>query len=57
MWGKGYTYTLLTGLQSGAITLNKSMEISHKLGMEPSFVLIMPLLWPTPKGLKISILQ
>ena len=52
MWGKRYTHTLLVGLQISAATLESSMEIPQKDGMEPPFDLAIPLLGLYPKDLK-----
>ncbi|KAG3288851.1 hypothetical protein H1C71_025133 [Ictidomys tridecemlineatus] len=44
MWGKGYTYTLLVGLQIGAANLESSIEIPGKAGnrttVDPAIALL-----------------
>ena len=52
MWGKRYPHTLLVGLQISAATLESSLEIPRKLGMEPPFDPVIPLLGLYPKDLK-----
>ena len=52
MWGKGHTYTLLMESQIGVATLESCMEIFGKLGMDPPFDPVIPLLGLYPKDLK-----
>ena len=52
MWGKRYTHTLLVGLQSGAATLESSMEIPQKTWNGVPFGPAIPLLGLYPKDLK-----
>ena len=52
MWGKRYTHTLLVGLQISAATLESSMEIPQKVGMDPPFDPAIPLLGLYAKDLK-----
>ncbi len=44
MWRKGYTCTLLVGLQIGATTMEISMEIPQNLEIGPLFDPVIPLL-------------
>ena len=52
--GERYTHTLLVGLQISAATLESSVEILRKLGMEPPFDPAIPLLGLYPKDLKFA---
>ena len=40
MWRKGNSLTLLMGMQSGAATLENSMEIPQKLKIDPAIALL-----------------
>ena len=49
MWGKGNPSTLLVGMQTGAATVENSMEFPQKLKMELPFDPAIPLLGVYPK--------
>ena len=44
MWRKGNSFALLMGMQTGAATVESSMEICHKLKMDLPFDPAIPLL-------------
>ena len=50
MWRKGNPYALLMGMQTGAATVESSMEILQKLKMDLPFDQVIPLLGNTSKG-------
>ena len=50
MWRKGNTSTLLVGLQTGATTMEKSMEFPQKTKNETAFDPSIPLLGLYPKN-------
>ena len=52
MWGNWDSPTLLVGLQTSSTTMEISVEISQKLGMDPPYDPAIPLLGIIPKGLK-----
>ena len=43
MWKKGNPFTLLVGMQTGAATVESSMETSQKLKMDLPFDPVIPL--------------
>ena len=49
MWRKGNSSTLLVGMQTGAATVENSMEFLSKLKVELPFDLTIPLLGLHPK--------
>ena len=49
MWGKGNPNALLVGMQTGAATVENSMEFPQKLKMELPFDLAIPFLGLYPK--------
>ena len=49
MWRKGNPFALLVGMQTGAATVESSMEISQKLKMDLPFDPAIPLLGIYPK--------
>ncbi len=53
MCGKGYTHTLLVGLQIGAANMQSSIFL-RKLVMEPPFGPVIALLGLYPKDLKTA---
>ena len=55
MWRKGNPSALLVGMQTGAATVENSMEFPQKLKMELPFDLAIPLLGLYPKNPKIPI--
>ena len=50
MWGKRFNHTLLVGMQIGATIMER--RFLRKLGMEPPFDPVIPLLGLYPKDLK-----
>ena len=55
MWRKGNPCALLVGMQTGAATVESSMEIPQKLKMDLPFDPAIPLLGMYPKELKTLI--
>ena len=50
MWRKGNPSTLLVGMQTGAATVENSMEFSQKIKVELPFDLAIPVLGLYPKN-------
>uniref|UniRef100_A0A9L0IQS4 Uncharacterized protein n=1 Tax=Equus asinus TaxID=9793 RepID=A0A9L0IQS4_EQUAS len=55
VWIEGNLYTLLVGMQTGAATLENSMEIPQKLKIELPYDPALPLLGIYPNNLKSTI--
>ena len=55
LWSKGNPSALLVGIQTGAATVENSMEFPQKLKMELSFNLASPLLGLYPQNPEIPI--
>ena len=57
MWRKGNTFALLVGMQTGAATVESSMETPHKLKMDlpfDSLILLLEIYLKEPKTLLIQ---
>ena len=55
MWKNGDPFALLMGMQTGADTVESSMEIPQKINDGPAFDPVMPLLGICPKEPKTLI--
>ena len=55
MWREGNSHTLLVGVQTGAATMENSMEIPQNLRIELPYDPVIPLLGIYPKNLKTPI--
>ena len=55
MWRKGNPSALLTGMQTGAVTVESRMEFPQKVKNELPFDLVIPLLGIYPKNLETPI--
>ena len=55
MWRKGNPRALLVGMQTGAATVENSMEISQEIKIELAYYSVFPLLGMYPKKPKMLI--